>query len=274
MSGDSKKRLVFSMYTTNISEDERSNSAKIGGAGNMFEKYFDRLVQQHKIFAEKMGADYIIETPEVIAFDKLTMWKLFKWEEYVEEYDEVLYIDLDVIPNNKNIKSNIFDQYDFSKIVAACNNTDDTTLFNYHELRDFKRLYQTLDKYHWSVKTRMFHHMLLSQLIQPKFFRMINTGVWGGSKVIKDKLKFSERFEECKQVLDEIKDMDNRYFYNNEVFVSYILEKYDLADQFDLLPDHWHRFFLNDSNYNSVNTAYLIHVMNKDFEGILRMIDS
>ena len=201
MSGDMKKRLIFSMYTTSINLDERSNSARIGGAGNMFEKHFERLVQGHKALAEMWDADYILDRPSqtdsVKEFDKLTMWKLFKLEEYVEQYEQVL------------------------------------------------------DKYHWSVKTKMFHHMLLSQLIQPKFYRMINTGIWGGSKTATDKLKFSKRFDECKEVLDEIKDMDNRYFYNNEVFISYILEKYKLEDNFDLVPDHWHRFFLNDSSYDS-----------------------
>jgi|TARA_B110000902_G_C14113960_1_gene515471 lipopolysaccharide biosynthesis glycosyltransferase len=279
MSGDMKKRLIFSMYTTSINLDERSNSARIGGAGNMFEKHFERLVQGHKALAEMWDADYILDRPSqtdsVKEFDKLTMWKLFKLEEYVEQYEQVLYLDLDVIPNLKNIKKNMFEEFDFTKIVSGCNDTHDLALFkNVHEMRDKDNWYKSLDKYHWSVKTKMFHHMLLSQLIEPKFYRMINTGIWGGSKTATNKLKFSKRFDECKEVLDEIKDMDNRYFYNNEVFISYILEKYKLEDNFDLVPDHWHRFFLNDSSYDSCKTACLIHVMNKDFEGVFKAIDS
>ena len=55
------------------------------------------------------------------------MYKIQKWEEFLDQYDRVLYLDLDIIPNTK---INIFDKFDFDKIVdpiAMANPNDQST---------------------------------------------------------------------------------------------------------------------------------------------------
>ena len=93
-------------------------------------------------------------------------------------------------------------------------------VYSKEDLDNKERFYKTLDKYHWLVKTKQYHHMLMSEMIQPKTEWMINTAVFGGNKTFRDKLKFSTRLLTNQHVIDEIKDMDNRYFYNNEIIYS------------------------------------------------------
>ena len=43
---------------------------------------------------------------------------------------------------------------------------------------------------------------------------IVNTGIFGGNHIARDQLKFSERMDECKKLIDSIKHIDKRYFYN------------------------------------------------------------
>ena len=61
--------------------------------------------------------------------------------------------------------------------------------------------------------------------------------IWWRNRRVRDELKFSERLDEVKQVVDEVKDIDDRYFYNNETMLTYMIEKYNVP--VENLPVHW-----------------------------------
>ena len=134
------------------------------------------------------------------------------------------------------------------------------------DLEDKESFIKTLDKYHWVIKTKQYKDMVYSQLCQPKNEGLMNTGTVGGNKKVRDNLKFSDRLDEVKKVVDEIKEKDDRYFYNNETMLTYMIDKYNVP--LENLPTHWHQLILSDTNLRVCKTSSLIHVINKDFEGV------
>ena len=97
------KDLIFSMACkiTDTTEKRTYNQEQ-------FRKFFHKLNKGLKDYAEICGADYKLLTPKPTDYDTLNMYKIQKWEEFLDQYDRVLYLDLDIIPNTK---INIFDKF-------------------------------------------------------------------------------------------------------------------------------------------------------------------
>ena len=99
--------------------------------------------------------------------------------------------------------------------------------------------------------------------------KIVNTGVIGGGSGVISRLRYQERLAYCNRLLDFAKndsmyleDMRNQWESNNEVFTSYIIERYKI-------PNHemsiaWN-FMLDESCPNPTSAAHFIHHVNKDF---------
>lgn len=268
MSGDMKKRLIFTIYTK-VEEDD-GFWAKRNYVMNQFETYFDKLVGTIKKYASHCNAEFKLLSPSSQHYDDLNVYKIQQWENFCEDYDEVLFLDLDIIINTEK---NIFEYYDFNKFVGVLLETPISRfVYSKEDLDNQQEFYQSLDKYHWLVKTKQYHHMLMSQFIMPKTEWMMNTAVFGGNKNFRNKLKFTERLSEHKQVIDEIKDMDDRYFYNNEIIMCYSLERYELMDEVQRLPTHWYGDVFTDSDLRLCKTHYFNHIYSKDFGPVFKIL--
>lgn len=261
MFGALKQKLIFTISTkvTDTTQKRTRNQEQ-------FKKHECELHRRLHRYASDCRADFRIETPEVQDYDDLNIWKIKQWENHLNDYEEVMYLDFDIVPNT-NVS--IFEKFNFDKLITHLIPTP-LTRFVYSEfdLEDKESFVKTLDKYHWYIKTKQMHDMLLSQLIRPKNEWMMNTGTFGGSRRVRDELRFSERLDEVKQVVDEVKDIDDRYFYNNETMLTYMIERYDVP--VENLPVHWHQLILNGTDLRVCKTSSLIHVITKDFENVFK----
>ena len=99
---------------------------------------------------------------------------------------------------------------------------------------------------------------------------IFNTGVFAGNKNSIKELDFINRLKECNSVFKEAKQ-DNLYPEeinkwwkpNNEVYVSYIVEKYDVPYNDIGLP--WN-FIIDNWNPDPSAGAYLLHHIRKEFD--------
>ena len=149
MSGDSKKRLIFSIYTK--VEEDKGFVSKRQNHMNQFETHFDKLKYGLKNYANICNADFKLIQPDIQHFDNLNNYKIELWENFCEDYDEVLYFDFDIIPNTTK---NIFESFDFNKLVCVMLDTPISRfVYSKEDLDNKERFYKTLDKYHWLVKT-------------------------------------------------------------------------------------------------------------------------
>lgn len=261
MYGAMKKKLIFTICTkvTDSTEKRTHNQAQ-------FKKHEGELHRRLHRYASDCRADFCIRTPEVQDYDDLNIWKIKQWENHLNDYEEVMYLDFDIVPNT-NIS--IFEKFNFDRLITHLIPTPLPRFTSSRfDLEDKESFVKTLDKYHWYIKTKQMKDMLMSQMIRPKNEWMMNTGTFGGSRRVRDELKFSERLDEVKQVVDEVKDIDDRYFYNNETMLTYMIEKYNVP--VENLPVHWHQLILSDTDLRVCKTSSLIHVITKDFENVFK----
>tara|TARA_Y100001938_G_C7973340_1_gene370493 strand:+ start:114 stop:686 length:573 start_codon:yes stop_codon:yes gene_type:complete len=190
------------------------------------------LIKNHKDYARFCDADYHV-FEEDLDYTELMFFKIKKAEELTEIYDAVLYLDVDVIP--KTILS-FFDAHDLDKVC----------------------LHQTL-KPNWKINLKQM--MLIDDNIRGNEY-ICNTGVFSLNKKSSDLLKFSDRLEEAMKLHSEI-DNNDLYMPNNEVYISYMIEKYGVPLKDIGMP--WN--FILDKNFTtSTDACYFLHQSNKLFK--------
>ena len=151
--------------------------------------YKDLIINKQKLYAQQCGAEYCHFVVDY-DFTDLMFFKIQKAEELVEQYDKVLYLDCDVVPNTD---VSFFDSHDFNKVC----------------------LHRTL-KPDWKI----YHKQMMLHVENIKGNNLIcNTGVFGLSKKSSDALMFSDRLNEAKELSDVV---------NNEICISYMIERYNV----------------------------------------------
>lgn len=266
------KRLIFSMYTDKIEEYKTStNDFK----RNQFEKYKNLIEKSHKDYALSCKADYVLLNPKEVYYDMLQFEKIYKLEEFCNDYDEVLYLDFDVVPN-KNVS--FFEKNDLKeKICCHWIKQEFRDLFK--SLKDLS--IRTKDD-NWCpmemyIKTCVKKAMLLVENTKSTD-KIANTGVIGLSKKTAELLRFKERMNHCNDVFRESL-IDNLYPFelysswepNNEVYFSYLIERFNIPTQ--KIGMQWN-FMITESFNQTSDAAYLIHHVTKEFEKSFGNVES
>ena len=113
------KRCVYSIYVPLRGYRNKFDA---------FQKYYTKIITAHKKYANLINADYVLfeKLPEMIDdklssnvsyYDKINFSKYYYAEELCQtNYDEILYIDFDVIPNTKD---NFFTVFNVNEYVAV-----------------------------------------------------------------------------------------------------------------------------------------------------------
>ena len=90
-----------------------------------------------------------------------------------------------------------------------------------------------------------------------------------GNKKAVESLKFSERMNDMNKTLQIAKEdnlypeeMSKPWIKNNEVYFSYLLERYKI--KFNNIGIQWN-YILDDLVHEITDAAHLIHQVNKDF---------
>lgn len=188
------KRIIFSIWQDTDWRDHK-----------------ETLENRHRGYADFCGVEY--QCVECTGFDyaELQFEKLNLADRFLDKYDEVLYLDLDVIPKDR------------------------VNFFEAHDLNTFCVHYTDNPK--WKIEAK---NLALGYEGKDK---IANTGVFGLNKTLKGLL--TQRSD---------------HFKNNEVFVSYLIEKHNIPCT--ELSAAWN--FILDNYINEYSDAhYFLHVSNK-----------
>ncbi len=155
-----KRRCIFSIYTkiNDNTKKRTDNSAQ-------FEKHYDRLHDGLSTYAKNVDSVFLMFSPDRTDYDNLNLYKIQQWEKLLDDYDEVLYLDFDIIPNTKR---NIFEIFDFNNIITFLLPCDDWTMhmgfkakgetstefYERTKLESYEDQKKMLDKYHWLIKVK------------------------------------------------------------------------------------------------------------------------
>lgn len=258
------KRIVYSVWDEltepHVSSDEYKQK--------QLKKYIDILKQRQRDYADICHADYHVFSAGPSKYQDIQFYKLHKLEELAKEYDEILYLDMDVIPNTSK---NIFDSFDLSKISY---HAKEPPFFpNFHN-KTFDQAIGRMSYMSSWVKLLIKKAMLNIDDIDGNDL-ISNTGVIVTSGEAIKRLEFMDKLEKASECYYEAME-DNFYpqkivdvwTQNNEVFLSYIVERYDVET--NEIGIQWN-YILDNKVTEYTSAAYFIHQVNKEFDVGLRL---
>lgn len=253
------KRIIFSIFNDSVDQNHKStNDYKL----NQFRKYRHQLESAQRAYAKKCGSDYVLHETNITDYNSIQFEKIFLLEEYADQYDEIVYLDFDVVPTAK--APNIFETIDFNTIAI-------------HPLirsPDRKELRSALD-FGWFdtmnvyCKTCAKNAMLLLDDMRGTD-KVYNTGVVAGGKEVIKQLRFKDQLQDMKDLLVEAtedsvypEEITKNFYFNNEVFITYLIERNNIP--YTDLSMAWN-FILDGYCPDISDAAYFVHHVNKEFE--------
>jgi hypothetical protein len=261
------KRIIFSIFQPEVVQDKRFSSVDDYKKNQMI-KWHDKLVDLKNKYAQKCSADFEMIYTDLNDYTLIQFEKIRLLEKYAKSYDEVLYLDFDVIPSaNAN---NIFDSVDTSKLCMH----PLIRKLSFREMNDVLcREMPLIDPQTMFVKTCAKNAMLLLDGVNGNDI-CYNTGVVLGNKDIISKLNFSTQLEDMHALLEESKEdsvfpeeISQHFSFNNEVYISYLIER-DSIPVYNL-PVNWN-FVLDDRDIASSTEKGMhfdfLHLISKNFD--------
>ena len=284
------KNIIYSIY---IDNQETNLNDKHLHTKNQLKKHYDRLVEVKKRYAKNCNAEFRIYGNDTFyqkfknkfqgfEFDLINLYKIHVWEQLGKDYENVLYLDLDVIPNTTE---NFFKTFDMNKIcVYAPNATKENVwtnsmLKNYKKnIHDYEYLMSKTDKYNEYVKAMCKRAMLAIDNILETDHYIANTAILGANKNAIEKLKYTKRLNELNNTLELAKNekffgknITSNFFANNEIFFHYLLDKYNIS--WYNIPREWHTYYMKkDIIDDGVKNVKMIHLINKRFEELWEIL--
>lgn len=258
------KRLIYSIFTEDISEHPSCSDYK----RNQFKKYRKQIEDSHRTYAEKCGADYRLIFTSIRDYNVIQLEKLMMLEDFINIYDEVLYIDFDVIPKTD---VSFFKSFNLNKLCFhAINPKMIEAISKAYEVdarvEDVMRAYDEMNPY---IKMCAKNAMLLLDDITGKDI-IINTGVVGGNKESISQLKFKERKNMLDDILEEAKEdslypenMTSKFFQNNETYMSYLVERYDIP--YTEIGVQWNYTLHREEEIYPHDNNHFLHNIGKHF---------
>jgi hypothetical protein len=178
-----------------------------------------------------------------------------------KKYDEILYLDFDVIPFTNE---SFFNAWDLSKGICVYSNND-------HVIKNIRVNHSIRSP---SAKYFNCHAMLLEHGLNPKN-DVINTGIIGARKEDIQKLDFFGKFKDTIDLMTELRNdtsglypqnIIDMFRYDNETIFSFKREVNNIEIQW--LDDKWH-YFLDKQKFIPKDTK-LVHCICKDFDLVWR----
>ena len=184
----------------------------------------DKIIDYKKRYADHCQADFkIFENfgdfktfSDMSVYDNIQYYKMFLLKKLAKEYDEVLYLDFDVIPIQY---VNFFDTFDLQNYLCLKSKTYPVN--------------EEIFKITPSSRRGYVASYLLNEK-KPNQYINYNTGVVGGSDNILSKILFLQELDDCIPKLKYVKFpvftnlSNNPIRYSNEVILTYIIRKYNI----------------------------------------------
>ena len=248
-----------------------------------FKKHYDDLIACKQAYAMSMNVDFKMfefdlhyvnyqkqmqaKYPYLTTYNVINFYKIHLLYELAKVYDEIVYLDFDVVPMKYD---NFFKHWDLTKGIAVLNNNDRITPIE--NVSDTSQTIRSPSSKHFNAQAMLFEKGMSTEN------DVINTGIIGINKDHLNKLAYFENFDEnLKMMTDLTKESDifpdkvRQYFgWDNETLFAVKLKENKVPVQW--LDDKWHYFFAFQGFIP--NDTILCHVICKDFDLVWRKINA
>ena len=222
-----------------------------------------RLLSNDKEY--KDFCKYMKDYPMISEYDIINFYKHWAMKNFAENYDQVCYLDFDVVPNTDenvfNIIQSGFGVADSNDLAAWGKNISATK---------YNTCIRNPSSKYWNT-----YAMLLEDGLEPEN-DVFNTGIMVAGYNIIQELGYFHEFEKTLDLMTYLKEEEDsihppniqRVFnYDNETVFSYLVKKRNIS--IDWLPKEWH-YIVDQPKKEMVDTrAKLYHVINKKVEWVL-----
>lgn len=284
----SLKRVIYSLYI-DIPENEldffdkniiKKNTTPTNlNTKQKLKENYSKLIACKKWYADQIGVPFIMfeydvnfqlyknelqkKYPFITTYNVINFYKIKLLYELSQKYDEILYLDFDVVPL---ISENFFDVWNLDKGIAVLNNN-----FKVKDMRAITEYSQTIrsptSKYYNSQA------ILLEKNLSPTN-DVINTGIIGVNKNHLNNLKYFDDFDSDIKMMTNLKNnydifpkkIVDFFGYDNETLFSVKLKEHNVPVQW--LDNKWHYFF--DKELFIPEDVKLVHAINKRFDIVWR----
>ncbi len=278
------KRVIYSLYVDVPASEHYGDSKnkydtvnKANVTINAFKNHYDRLIDTKITYAEHCKADFIMfeyddqyktfeqnflkDYPDFTGYEIINFYKIHLLYELSKKYDEVLYLDFDVIPFTNE---SFFNSWDLSKGICVYSN-------NEHVIKNVRVNHSIRSP---SAKYYNCQAMLLEYGFSSKN-DVINTGIIGARKEDIIKLDFFGKFKDTIDLMTKLRNdtsglypqnIIDMFRYDNETIFSFKREVNNIKIQW--LDNKWH-YFLDKQKFIPKDTK-LVHCICKDFDLVWR----
>lgn len=290
------KQVIFSLYIDIASdeldyqppfpgeEESKNNKAKRNFAGHK-----DWLVMRQETYAKNINVDYVLfqndamwqeykeeyqsKYPFLTTYNIVNFYKIHLMYELAKDYDEILYLDLDVTPLTTE---SFFDEWDLNKGIAIFKN------FSYVDpsASAIKKEEERFVKYNMNSSIRspaakwwnsLAMSVELGISINKNNHPVFNTGIVGINRKHLEQLSYFDEFDDMLELMCELKEDDHTMYpsyvqdmfgWDNETLWSVKVGINNVEIQW--LNSKWHYFM--DSQKVIPKSTKLVHAINKEFE--------
>tara|TARA_E500000081_G_scaffold94225_1_gene95339 strand:- start:254 stop:1117 length:864 start_codon:yes stop_codon:yes gene_type:complete len=286
------KRVIYSLYIDIPTKDIDLFDKNILKTGDtpmnirtkqQFAKHYGDLRACKQIYADAIGADFIMYEydtnfslwseqikntyPYLTMYNIINFYKIHLMYELAMKYDEILFLDFDVVPM-KNV--NFFEAWDLTKGIAVLNNNN--KISKIESVTDTSQTIRSPSSKYFNAQAMLFEKGLSTKN------DVINTGIVGINKDHLVKLNYFANFENDLKMMSDLKESSDifpkkvlQYFgWDNETLFSVKLNENNVPVQW--LDDKWH-YFLYIQGFIPKETI-LCHTINKDFDLVWRRLNA
>ena len=227
---------------------------QIGVPFKMFE-YDTNFVLFQKNLQEKY--------PFITTYNVVNFYKIYLLYKLSKQYDEILYLDFDVIPLTTE---NFFDKWKLDKGIAILHNT--------HKVRAMESITESSQTIR-SPTSKYYNAqaMLLEKNLSP-INNVINTGIIGINKDHLNRLNYFKNFDDEITMMNNLrtnydifpKKIVDFFGFDNETLFSVKINENNVPIQW--LDNQWHYFF--DKELFIPKETKFVHTINKRFDIVWR----
>ena len=286
------KRVIYSLYIDIPTKDIDLFDKNILKTGDtpmnirtkqQFAKHYGDLRACKQIYADAIGADFIMYEydtnfslwseqikntyPYLTMYNIINFYKIHLMYELAMKYDEILFLDFDVVPMKNE---NFFEAWDLTKGIAVLNNNN--KISKIESVTDTSQTIRSPSSKYFNAQAILFEKGLSTKN------DVINTGIVGINKDHLVKLNYFANFENDLKMMSDLKESSDifpkkvlQYFgWDNETLFSVKLNENNVPVQW--LDDKWH-YFLYIQGFIPKETI-LCHTINKDFDLVWRRLNA
>ena len=273
-------RLIFSLYVEVPDNEFVDNVETNLNTKKEMNDNYQKLVDCKKQYADSIGVDFVMvnkfkeyydemksKYPFLTTYNIINFYKIYLLYKFSSKYDEILFLDFDVVPNTKE---NFFEVWDLSKGVAILNNND--KVMRLDELTESNQTIRSPTSKYYNTKAMLFDMGMKTEN------DVVNTGIIGINKSNLYKLAYFNTFDQDMIKMTQLK-FDTSVFpkkvvgyfgYDNETLFGVKIKENNVPVQW--LDDKWHYFF--DKWLFIPEDTKLIHAINKRFDIVWRNVNA